>query len=828
MTPNDPDSSGQLAGTGSACGAVDLAASRRQLLSEGSKLHAAELRHAWQDLHESWLMAKAAEIGIAEDSGFAVVGIGGLGRHELLPYSDLDLMLLHDNKSDDTLGAVADRLWYPLWDANVRLDHSVRTVSGALGVANADMIAALGMLDARHIAGDARLSDALIAGARQQWRSAIRTRMNELVEMTQTRWERCGRIAQRAEPDLKSGRGGLRDVQLLDALGVAQLIDRHGMARPESPGGSLDDAHLTLLDVRTELHRVSGRGRDQLQAQYADEISAALHIGDRFDLARKLSDAGRTIAYHAETGIRTAENALPRRGVTAFVRRPKRRPLDEGVVEYAGEIVLARDARPDTDVGLVLRVAAASADTGLPIGAATLSRLAASAPEMPVPWPREALDDLLVVLSAGPTTVATIEALDRTGLWGRLLPEWDAIRDLPPRDVAHKWTVDRHVIETAVNAAPLSTRVARPDLLALGALLHDIGKGRGVDHSVLGAGLALEIGPRLGMPPVEVELLAQLVRHHLLLPMVATRSDLNDPKTIERVVKSLSGDALLLEVLHALTEADSKATGPGVWSEWKASLIEDLVRRCRLVMAGEPLPEAEPTAPQYLSLAADRGVHVDIKPSGGERLDVVMAAPDQRGLVSNAAAVLALNSLRIHSASASTHEGFAIVEFVASPLFGSPPEAGLLRQQFTGALAGDIDVLGTLEKRDSDAVSAATSRAGEVQIGVPVTRSSAPPRILWVDSASPEQLIVEVRAMDRLGLLALLTRALERAGTDIVWAKVNTFGSTAADVFCVTVSEQAAEAAGDSEHGARDTVEQSLLAVLGGPVVEVLEEPVGD
>ncbi|MGV0044044.1 [protein-PII] uridylyltransferase [Mycobacterium colombiense] len=817
-----------MGGTESACGAVDLAASRRQLLSEGGKLHAAELRHAWLDLHESWLMAKAAEIGIAEDSGFAVVGIGGLGRHELLPHSDLDLMLLHDNKSDDVLGKVADKLWYPLWDANVRLDHSVRTVSGALSVANADMIAALGMLDARHIAGDARLSDELIAGARRQWRSAIRSRMNELVEMTQARWDRCGRIAQRAEPDLKSGRGGLRDVQLLDALGVAQLIDRHGMARPESPGGSLDDAHLTLLDVRTELHRVSGRGRDQLQAQYADEISDALHIGDRFDLARKLSDAGRTIAYHTETGIRTAENALPRRGVTALVRRPKRRPLDEGVVEYAGEIVLARDARPDTDVGLVLRVAAASADTGLPIGAATLSRLAASAPEMPVPWPREALDDLLVVLSAGPTTVATIEALDRTGLWGRLLPEWDAIRDLPPRDVAHKWTVDRHVIETAVNAAPLSTRVARPDLLALGALLHDIGKGRGVDHSVLGAGLALEIGPRLGMPPIEVELLAQLVRHHLLLPMVATRSDLNDPNTIERVVKALGGDALLLEVLHALTEADSKATGPGVWSEWKASLIEDLVRRCRLVMAGESLPEVEPAAPQYLSLAVDRGVHVDIKPSGGERLDVVMAAPDQRGLVSKAAAVLALNSLRIHSASASTHEGFAIVEFVVSPLFGSPPEAGLLRQQFTGALAGDVDVLGTLEKRDSDAVSAATSRAGEVQVGVPVTRSSAPPRILWVDSASPDQLIVEVRAMDRLGLLALLTRALERAGTDIVWAKVNTFGSTAADVFCVAVSAEAADAAGDADHGARDVVEQGLLAVLGGPAVEVLEEPVGD
>jgi [protein-PII] uridylyltransferase len=643
--------------------------------------------------------------------------------------------------------------------------------------------------------------------------------MDELVEMTQARWQRCGRIAQRAEPDLKSGRGALRDVQLLDALGVAQLIDRHGMARPESPGGSLDDAHLTLLDVRTELHRVSGHGRDQLLAQYGDELSAALHIGDRFDLARKLSDAGRTIAYHAETGLRTAENALPRRGVSALVRRPKRRPLDEGVVEYAGEIVLARDARPDTDVGLVLRVAAASADTGLPIGAATLSRLTAAAPEMPVPWPREALDDLLVVLSAGPTTVATIEALDRTGLWGRLLPEWDAIRDLPPRDVAHKWTVDRHVIETAVNAAPLATRVARPDLLALGALLHDIGKGRGVDHSVLGAGLALDIGPRLGISPTDAELLAQLVRHHLLLPVVATRSDLNDPKTIERVTKTLGGDPLLLEVLHALTEADSKATGPGVWSEWKASLIEELVWRCRLVMAGEPLPKAEPAAPQYLSLAADRAVHVEIKPSGGERLDVVMAAPDQRGLVSKAAAVLALNSLRIHSASARTDAGFAIVEFVVSPLFGSPPEAGLLRQQFTGALAGDVDVLGTLEKRDSDTGAGAT-RAGEVQVGVPVTRSTAPPRIVWDDMASVDQLIVEVRAMDRQGLLALLTQALERAGTDIVWAKVNTFGSTAADVLCGS--------AADAGHRARDAVEQSLLAALGGPAVEVLEEPVGD
>ncbi|ORV00348.1 protein-PII uridylyltransferase [Mycobacterium bohemicum] len=799
-----------------------MAASRRRLLSEAGQLDAAELRQAWLELHETWLAAKAAEIGITDGSGFSIVGIGGLGRRELLPYSDLDLMLLHDDKPAEVLESVADGLWYPLWDANIRLDHSVRTVSGALGVANSDLIAALGMLDARHIAGDAALSEELIAGARRQWRSAIRSRMDELVQITEARWQRCGRIAQRAEPDLKSGRGGLRDVQLLDALGIAQLIDRHGMANPNSPGGSLDAAYLTLLDVRTELHRVSGRGRDMLLAQFADEISASLHLGDRFDLARKLSSTGRTIAYHAETGLRTAANALPRRGITALVRRPKRRPLDEGVVEYAGEIVLARDARPEADAGLVLRVAAASADTGVPIGAGTLSRLAAGAPEMPVPWPRESLDDFLVVLSAGPTAVATVEALDRNGLWGRLLPEWDTVRDLPPRDIAHKWTVDRHLVETTVNAAPLSTQVARPDLLALGALLHDIGKGRGGDHSVVGEKLAREIGARIGLSPPDTEVLAKVVRHHLLLPVVATRSDLNDPQTIKEVSETLGGDPVLLEVLRALSEADSNATGPGVWSEWKASLIDELVRRCRLVMAGESLPQAEPTAPHYLSLAADHGVHVEITTGGGERLRVVMVAPDQRGFVSKAAAVLALNSLRIHSATANTHEGVAITEFVASPLFGSPPEPGLLRQQFVGALAGDVDVLGALEKRDSDAVSSATARAGEVQLGVPVTRSTAPPRILWLDSSTPGQLLVEVRAMDRPGLLALLTRALERANADVQWAKVNTFGSTAADVFCVTV------APGDGEEAARAAVKQHLLAVLGGPSVEVLDEPVGD
>ncbi|MGO9655866.1 [protein-PII] uridylyltransferase [Mycobacterium sp.] len=804
--PETPDpSSSEAASVGSADPVTDLPAARESLLARGAgELDSAALRQAWGDLHESWLIAKATQIGITAGSGFSIVATGSLGRRELVPYSDLDLLLLHDGMPTDTVRQVADQLWYPLWDANIRLDHSVRTVAETLRVAGADVSAGLAMLDARHIAGDEQLSARLIEGVRGQWRIGIRSLFGELVEETHARWRRIGEIAHRAEPDLKLGRGGLRDLQLLDALAIAQLADRLTVGRPENPLGSLTDAHLTLLNVRTELHRVSGRGHDLVLAQFADEISAALHIGDRFDLSRTLSDAGRTVSYRVDAGLRTAGNALPRRGISAIRRRP-RRPLDEGVVEYDGEIVLARDARPQSDPMLLLRVAAASATNGLPIAVSTLSRLADSAAELPTPWPREALDNLLVLLAAGPDTIAVIETLDRTGLWVRLFPEWAAIRDLPPRDVIHIWTVDRHSAEVVSRARIFTTRVARPDLLLLAALVHDLGKGRGVDHSVLGAELITQIGTRLGIWPSDIELLAKLVRHHLLLSIVATRQDLNDPQTIATVCETLDGDPVLLDVLHALTEADSLATGPGVWSDWKASLVGDLVRRSRMAMIGEPLPHADPLDPEYLSLAADHKVHVELRPGSSQRLyHVVVIAPDQRGLLSKAAGVLALNSLRVHSASVNIHEGSAISEFVVSPHFGSPPAAGLLRQQLVGALGGEVDVLGTLEQRNS---TENPKPVGEAPTAVPVHGSTAPPRILWLEGA-PDRSLVEVRASDRTGLLALLTGALEHAGADIDWAKVTTLGSMVDDVFCVSLPDHA---------DARNVVEQHLLAVLGAP-----------
>ena len=308
-------------------------------------------------------------------------------------------------------------------------------------------------------------------------------------------------------------------------------------------------------------------------------------------------------------------------------------------------------------------------------------------------------------------------------------------------------------------------------MLVFGALCHDIGKGRGGDHSVIGAELATQISTRLGLWPSDVEVLSKVVRHHLLLPHTATRRDLQDPNSISSVVDALDGDLVLLELLHVLAEADSLATGPGVWGDWKASLIGDLVRRCRMVMAGEPLPQPDPIDPRYLRLPP-RSVCMSscprAKPEHLQRHDDRVGPA---GLFSKAAGVLALNSLRVHSASVKGHEGSAINTFVVSPHFGPPPSAELLRQQFILALNSEIDVLASLDKRDNDAAQHCTTRAGEVPDAVPINHVIAPPRILWSEGAEPGELVVQIRTTDRAGLLARLTAVFERDGVDIAWQR---------------------------------------------------------
>jgi [protein-PII] uridylyltransferase len=395
----------------------------------------------------------------------------------------------------------------------------------------------------------------------------------------------------------------------------------------------------------------------------------------------------------------------------------------------------------------------------------------------------QARDELIALLGAGEGIVDVIEALDRSGLWARLFPEWGAVRDLPPREAAHKWTVDRHLVQTTAIASRLVTRVARPDLLLLGALLHDIGKGRRADHSEVGAALATQVGERLGLPKPDVDILSAMVRHHLLLPDTATRRDVTDETTILRVADTLGGDPVLLELLHALAEADSLATGTGVWTDWKATLIADLVRYTRQAMAGEPIAaRPEPLGPPYRIRAeavAASGKHDVVVEPAGRTVTITVFARDRPGLLSRAAGVLALHSLEVHAATVDSYAGVAVEVFTASPRFGSLPDATLLREQLGLALSDALPLSESLDAKERDY----GGRPGD----------APEPRVLWFDDEAgkdyPSAVVLELRAADRIGLLCRVAEALERCGADVRWARAVTLGATAVDSFCIRAAD---------------------------------------
>jgi [protein-PII] uridylyltransferase len=785
--------------------AADLVLARDRLLGRGAsnqvgRLGPDVLREALTDLHEFWLTVHAAQSGVGADAtGIALVAVGGLGRRELVPFSDLDLVLVHEGKRDGRIEKIAEQLWYPLWNSGVGLDHSVRTVSEALDVAATDLRTAMGLLDARHLAGDVALATQLAESARDAWRTGVRRRVDELMESSRARWQRSGEVAHWVEPDLKHGRGGLRDLAILDALALAQLVDR--------PAGEVSQARRLLLDTRTELRRIAGRPRDVLMPQDGDEIAAVLGVGDRFALARALSSAGRTVAYALDVALRAVQPSRQARKVLGVLRRqPQRRPLSEGVVLGGDEVTLARDADPTRDPALLLRVAAAAARTGRPIAPSALTRLGESAPEPRAPWPAEVRQELLSLLGAGEGLIDVVESLDRTGLWARLFPEWGAVRDLPPRDAAHVWTVDRHLVQATANAAKLVTRVARPDLLLIGTVLHDLGKGREQDHSIVGAALATQVGERLGLPPADVATLSAMVRHHLLLPHTATRRNIEDEATVQRVVDTLDGDPVLLELLHALAEVDSLATGPGVWTDWKASLVADLVTRSRRRMAGEKAEEPTPLDADQRALAetvATSGRPDLIVSSSKEHAfaTITLVAPDRPGLLSKAAGVLALHSLSVHAAELRAHAGAAVDVFAVSPRFGALPDAGLLREQFSRALSGSLPLAEKLAAKERDYAIGQEDRPEA--------------RVLWFageadGGVESKDVVLELRTADRLGLLYSIADALEGCGADILWARAMQVGGIAISSFSLA-STSPANGDTNSEEW-RGEIERAVLA----------------
>ena len=696
----------------------------------------------------------------------ALVAVGGLGRRECAPYGDVDLVLLHsgeaggaarDGRGATDVAELAQRIWYPVWDAKVGLDHSVRTVAEALAVAQEDVKVALGLLDLRHLAGDRALADVLRSRALDQWRRTAATALPALREVVEARWTAHGELAFLLEGDLKEARGGLRDVGVLRGIGMAGVADA---GRPQ-----VRAAHVRLLDVRDALHLSAGRRVDRLVAQERDQVAGLLELPDGDALLRRVAQDARTVAYAIDDAWRAVDRwkaggaggpgGTARGGTARGGTKAGRRPIGRDVVAQDGEAVLARAAvGPRPDPSLALRVAAAAATERLPIARPTLEWLAAFGPPSPVPWPAVAREALLTLLGAGPALIPVWEACDRYGLVSAWIPEWIRLRGLPQYNPVHRYTVDRHLVQAAAEAAAYAREVSRPDLLVLGAFLHDVGKGLPGDHSVAGAPVASAVAACIGLPAPDVAMIGKLVRLHLLLPDVATRRDLADPVTIRNVATAV-GDVTTLDLLYGLTRADAAATGPGAWSEWKGRLVADLVNRVRRTLDTGEVPPA-PTPDPALVAGPLPAVHVN-----GER--VAVAATDRRGLLAAVAGCLALHRLDVVTADTSTVDGQALLQCAVQTRFGALPDATVLAADLRRAALGHLPP--RLERQ-------VRSRGG-----------GAAGRVVWHHDAATDAAVLELRAADAPGLLYRVARALEEAGADVRAARISTLGGDVVDAF---------------------------------------------
>ncbi|MET7599545.1 [protein-PII] uridylyltransferase [Streptomyces sp. NPDC004082] len=780
-------------------GPSGYAAARLRLLQEGAR-SGPPRRAALAELTDDWLTG-LFDAGAAGLRGVSLVAVGGYGRGELSPRSDLDLLLLHDGGDAKEIAALADRIWYPVWDLGLALDHSVRTPAEARRTAGEDLKVQLGLLDARHLAGDLGLTAGLRTAVLADWRNQAPKRLPELQELCAERAERQGELQYLLEPDLKEARGGLRDATALRAVAASWLAD--------APREGLADARRRLLDVRDALHLATGRATDRLALQEQDQVAAELGLLDADTLLRQVYEAARVVSYASDVTWREVGRVLRSRAVRPRLRamlggaKPtaERSPLAEGVVEQDGEVVLARAARPERDPVLPLRAAAAAAQSGLPLSLHAVRRMAAVARPLPTPWPAEAREQLVTLLGSGRPTIEVWEALEAEGLITRLLPDWERVRCRPQRNAVHIWTVDRHLIETAVRASELTRRVGRPDLLLVAALLHDIGKGWPGDHSVAGEIIAKDVAARIGFDRAEVAVLATLVRHHLLLVETATRRDLEDPATVRSVAEAV-GSQGTLELLHALTEADALATGPAAWSSWRGSLVADLVKRVAAVLAGDAPEEpddAAPTAEQerlaieafrtggpVLALRAQTEAPAEEEPSGDPEplgVELLIAVPDQPEVLPAVAGVLAMHRLTVRTAelraldlSESVQGSVLLLNWRVAAEYGSLPQAARLRADLVRALEGSLDIAGRLAERDA----AYPRRRGTV---------APPARVTVAPAASRHATVIEVRAHDAPGLLHRIGRALEKANVRVRSMHVSTLGANAVDAFYVTGTE---------------------------------------
>jgi [protein-PII] uridylyltransferase len=746
-------------------------------------------------LADSWFESLAGDLR----PGWSLLAVGGYARGTLTPGSDIDVVLVHPPKaSASEVREVAERLWYPLWDAGIKLGQAVHSPKSLLQLASDDLDAATSILAVRCLAGDPAVAADVQQAALEQWRKRPYGWLQRLLVTGNERWAKYGDVASLLEPDLKDGRGGLRDH---DMLRWALRVDRPEVtAALEEPFDDLAGPAELLLAARCELHRATGRAGNVLLLQDQDRVAETMGYADADALMRTIAGAAHAIEWATERFWRRTERLIRSGGRVARVAHVSAH-LAPGVVVIDDEAHVEAGADVD-EPSFVFRFAASAAHAGLPLGGRSLRLLASRGVAPGEVWSESTLRAFVSLLGAGPALVPAAESLERYGLLSRYLPEWRAVRSLPQRNAFHTYTVDRHLLQTVANASEAVREVGRPDLLLLGALLHDLGKGYPGDHTDAGIELVDAIGPRMGLSDDDCGTVRAMVEHHLLLPETATRRDLSDPRT-SAVVAEAVGDVGTLELLHALTVADSRATGPAAWSSWKASLLDELVATTSAVLRGSaPRERPAPDAGRFASLAhlveLDGSMHIEQQDSGD--IDVLrIASRDRTGLFSQIAGVLALHGLDVVGASAATgDDGVAVDEFRVVKASAGDPSWPRIEHDLRAATTGELDIDARLEQR-----LRSLHRRRRAMAAAPARLE-----VLISNEASATTTVVEVRAPDAPAVLYRLSHAITVAGLDIQSAVVATLGHEVVDVFYVTAD--GAQLAADRFDGLRVALTSAL------------------
>ena len=733
----------------------------RQNLLQDRTIRGSQFTRQLSDSADHWL-ENLFNNAAGDRTDIALLAVGGYGRKDLSPLSDLDVLLLHRTAAD--IDAVAEAIWYPIWDQGEKLGHAVRTIEETLDLARTDLDTATALLSCRHIAGSKHLAEELSSLALSQWKNNARSWLPKLASSIQERHRVKGEVAFMLEPELKEGRGGLRDVH---AIGWA---DQSGQGPLEVERNQLQESYEVILQARVELHRSAKRSSDKLLLEQQDAVSEALGYEDADVLMADVASAARRIAWNTDELCYAIHNA----GLFGLWNFGKK--VGDTLTGRRKSISTSYETDADFSAETVLRISVATAKNQERFSPEVIKQLRNVRLEVPDPWTPEIRDLFVELLLTGHDAIPVVETLDELNLFVPFLPEWEPSRSRPQRNAYHRFTVDRHLLETAAEAAKLQNRVERPDLLVIGALLHDIGKPYPGDHTEIGIELIKVIGSRMGFSPVDVETLVQMCEHHLLLPDIATRRDLDDFDTIQTVATSLQ-TVQRVELLHALTEADSIATGPAAWSTWKAGLVHDLAGRTSAYLKGGEgsiMERAFPTEEQLKMMR--RGM---IRVEGNADTLTIMEI-DRPGVFGRVAGALSLCGLDVLEAVAHTDFGMVLAVFRVSPSTTREIDWDSVCVFVQDSVRGRIAIAARLSERMKTYYLQSSQNFPDRVVGTDVKIDN---------ETSSTATVVEVSAPNGMGLLYQITRALSSLDLNILSAKVQTLGSDVVDSFYVLDNE---------------------------------------